>query len=65
MLIGCIGGGYCLKSATIYYGILKGRVFEVCAHLMLFPSIVKGDRFANFEYFISCIRHVSAFIESV
>lgn len=54
-----------MKSATIYYGILKGRVFEVCAHLMLFPLIVKGNRLANFEYFISCIRHISAFIEGV
>jgi len=45
-----MGGGYYLKSATIYYGILKGRVFEVCAHLMLFPLIVKEYSFANFEY---------------
>jgi hypothetical protein len=59
-----MGGGY-LKSATIYYGILKGRVFEVCAYLMLLPLIVKEYSFADFEYLISCIRHVSAFIESI
>lgn len=60
-----MGVGYYLKSVTIYYVILKGSVFEVCAHLMLFPLIVKEYSFDNFEYLISCIRHVSAFLESI
>ena len=65
MLIWCMGGGYYLKSVTVYYGILRGCVFEVCARLMLFPLIVKEYSFTNFEYLISCIRHASAFIESI
>jgi hypothetical protein len=52
-------------NATVYCGILKGCIFGVCAHVMPFPLIVKEDTFDNFEYFISCIRHVSAFIESI
>lgn len=63
--IGCMGGGYYLKKySSLFWYFERTCVWGMCTSNAVSISYERLS-FTNFEYFISCIRHASAFIESI